>query len=158
MKFKLLSSVLITSILFSCVSQSDYDKLKIEKENSEKKFKSENREKDKKIEKVKYELSLLKEDLNQLMAEKRLSEIEKNRKPYVSELEAKKYLKDYYDFYESDNIYRNAKFRRVDDNVFKVSLEECTKKGGFSDNDFYWHSIVKTLNVKNDGTYSLSLM
>ena len=125
----------------SCVSQSDYDKLKAEKEELEQK-----------VTQIENELSSVEFKYNQLLEEKRQAEIERNRISYISEAKALQYIKDNYSFYEKDTRYRNVQLRRIADNSFRVSLEECTSKGGCND-DFFWHSIVRTLTVHNNGKY-----
>lgn len=114
--------------LASCVPQSKYDQLKSEKEE-------------------------LEQQVNQLVEEKRQAEIERNKKPYISETKAMLYIKDNYSFYQKDTKYRNVQLRRIADNSFKVSIEECTSKGDFSNDDFFWHSRVRTLTVHSDGKY-----
>ena len=87
------------------------------------------------------------------MSEKIQSEIENNKLPLVTEVQALKYIKDHYSFYDRDTKFRNVKLRRTTDNSFKVALETCTKKGDFSNNDFFWRSEVHTLTVQNNGKY-----
>lgn len=137
----------IPLIISACgVPQDDYDKLKLEKEALEEKLQD-----------SELEISNLKQQNDDLIEEKRQIEIEKNRTPFVTENQALGYIKDYYDFYDSDVDYRNVRLRRLEDNVFTVLLEECTKKGSFSNNDFFWTARIKQLTVNNDGTYKLQL-
>ena len=128
MKFKFLILGIGILMLNACVSKSDYEKLEKEKND-------------------------LANKLEELYEEKRLAEIEKNKKPYVSESQALEYIKDNYTFYQKDMLYRNVQLRRISDNSFKVSIEECTKKGQFSNDDFFWFSNIRTLTVYSDGTY-----
>lgn len=128
---------ILLGFLTGCVPKSDYEKLK-----------SENDE-------LKIELSYVKEQYEQLLDQKRQAEIEKQKKPYISETKAKEFLRDYYKFYNGDWTYRNAVFRRLDNNSFTISLEECIRKGDFSNSDFFWNASVKTLTVNNDGTYNV---
>lgn len=137
----------IPLIISACgVPQDEYDKLKLEKVALEEKLQD-----------SELEISNLKQQNDDLLEEKRQIEIEKNKTPFVTESQALDYIKDYYDFYDSDVDYRNVRLRRLEDNVFTVSLEECTKKGSFSDNDFFWTSRIKRLTVNSDGTYKLQL-
>lgn len=133
-------------ILASCVPQSDYDKLKIEKEEIEQK-----------VTELETKLSNVEFEHNQLLEEKRQAEIERNKTPYISEAKAMQYIKDNYLFYEKDTKYRNIQLRRIADNSFRVSLEECSCKsigGGDCCNDnFFWDSRVRTLTIHNNGTY-----
>lgn len=144
MKIKLFGLGLSFLILSSCVSESDYKKLEGEKEDIERRLKE-----------TEQELSNLTYEYNLLIEEKRQAEIERNRIPYISEEQALRYIKDNYAFYDKDIKYRNVQLRRIADNSFKVSLEECTKKGPFSSDDFFWSSIVRTLTVYNNGKYNL---
>jgi len=146
MKRKIIALSIPLIILACGVPQDDYNKLKREKEELEGKLQD-----------VESEISNLKQQNDDLLEEKRQIEIEKNRTPFVTESQALNYIKDYYDFYDSDVDYRNVRLRRLEDNVFTVSLEECTKKGNFSNNDFFWTSRIKRLTVNNDGTYKLQL-
>jgi len=41
--------------------------------------------------------------------------------------------------------------------LFLISLEECTKKGSFSSDDFFWSSYVKLLTIEDDGKYTLKI-
>jgi len=128
--------------LNSCVLKTDYEEL----ENEKKELKN-------KLEDVKEELSDISYKYELLIEEKRQAEIEKNKKPYITDKQALGYIKDNFSFYEKDMKYRNVQLRRITDNSFRVSLEECTKKGGFSDNNFFWNSRVRTLTVHSDGKY-----
>ena len=142
MKLKLFGFGIFLLTLSSCVSKSDYEKL--EKDKAE--IQAE-------LEKTKQELSDLTYNYDLLIEEKRQAEIERNRKPYITEDQALQHIKDNYSFYEKDMRYRNVQLRRIADNSFRVSLETCTKKGDFSNNDFFWHSSVRTLTVYNNGKY-----
>jgi hypothetical protein len=145
LKMKLKILILLISFSFiSCVSKSEHESL--EKELEETKVL---------LVKTNEELSNFKEKFKELNEEKRQAELSKNTRPYITKTEAIEYVKDYYAFYDNDKIYRNAKFRRVEKNVFKVSLEECFKNGRFKENDFFWDSKVRTLTVNNNDTYSL---
>jgi hypothetical protein len=129
----------IAGILTSCgVPQADYDKLKNENEQLKKEISE--------IEAEKSELKVLNEKLEE---KKRIASNH-------SEAEALKLLKDYYDFYNSDMTYRNPRVRRVNGNTFKISLEDCTKKADFQNDDFFWHSQVLTLIINEDGTYKIN--
>lgn len=139
-KFLILGFGLLT--MNSCVSKSDYDKLEKEKTDLANQ-----------LEEIKQELSVMSDKYYELYEEKRKAEIEKNKKPYISESQALQYIKDNYSFYEKDMLYRNVQLRRISDNSFRVSLEECTKKGPFSDDEFFWRSNVRTLTVHSNGKY-----
>lgn len=142
MKITILPLLIIFLSLNGCVSKSDYENLEREKSQLESTLKE-----------VKQELSDVQYNLDQLLEEKRQAEIERNKTPYISEAQALNYVKDNYDFYEKDMRYRNVVLRRIADNSFRVSLEECTKKGSFSNNDFFWNSRVRTLIVHNNEKY-----
>lgn len=135
MKIKLLLLISFSTLIFSCVSKTDYDELKTELEQTEK------------------DLSYFKKEYNILLEEKQRIEDEKNRKPFITEEKALSCIKDNYDFYENDTKYRKVKLRRIEDNVFEVSLEECTKKGPFSSDNYFWNSTVRKLTVHSNGKY-----
>lgn len=127
--------LILLFVIISCVPKADYEKL--ENENND----------------LRQELSDVKQQYEILFEEKRQAEIEKNRKPYISETKARELLKDYYRFYNNGWSYRNPVFRRLDNNSFKISLEVCVNKEQFINNEFFWNSEVRTLTVNNDGTY-----
>ena len=82
---------------------------------------------------------------------------EKKRQDEVySEEDAKKYLKDYYNFYNANFVYRNVRLRKIAYNEFEIALEECVKGENFVNNDFFWHSKVLSLTIHDDGTYKIS--
>lgn len=128
--------------LSSCVPTSDYEKLEKEKNELETQ-----------LEEIKQELADITDKYDLLIEKERQAEIERNKKPYITEAKALKYIKDNYSFYEKDMKYRNVQLRRISGNSFRVSLETCTKKGGFCDDDFFWNSSVRTLTVYNNGKY-----
>jgi SMC interacting uncharacterized protein involved in chromosome segregation len=135
----LICSLTIFAILTSCgVPQKDFDKIKTENEQLKKE-----------ILKLEFENSELK-TLNKKLEEKKLEA------SYHTETEALKLLKDYYEFYNADMIYRHPKVRRVNNNTFSISLEACVKKGDFQNNDFFWNSQVLTLMINPDGTYKIN--
>lgn len=136
--------------LTGCVSKSkhekleaDYQDLQIEKHNLESDLAN--------LQDDYYEV---KTDYDNMVQVKRREEIERSRIKYVSESEALSYIRDFYSFYESDTKFRNINLRRTDQNSFKVSLEEVTSKGSFSNNDFFWSAAVYNLVVNNDDTYT----
>ena len=135
MKNRLLGLAIILFTVSSCVPKSDYEKL------------------EKELETTKQELSDITYKYDLLVEEKRQAEIERNKKPYITEAQALQYIKDNYSFYEKDMRYRNVQLRRIDNNSFRVSLETCIKKGSFSNDDFFWNSQVRTLTVYNNGKY-----
>jgi len=142
MKNGLLVVPIFALSLIGCVSQTEYDKLETEKNNAESSLQA-----------VKQELSEVSHQYELILEEQRQAEIERNKKPYINELQALQYIEDNFSFYQQDETYRNVQLRRIDDNSFRVSLEQCTKKGTFSNNDFFWHSKVRTLTVHNNGKY-----
>ncbi len=60
---------------------------------------------------------------------------------------------DYYTFYNADYTFRNPEVRRVSNNVFYISLQECTNKKEFRDNDFFWMSKVLVLTITSSTKY-----
>lgn len=62
-------------------------------------------------------------------------------------------LYDYYTFYNADYTLRNAEVRRVSNNVFYISLQECTNKKEFKENDFFWQSKVLVLTITSSTKY-----
>lgn len=133
---KIITALTFSITLLSCgVPQSDYDKLKSENEQ------------------LKNEISNIEIENTELKAK---LEEKKRIASNHSEAEALKLLKDYYSFYNSDMTYRNPRVRRVDGNTFKISLEDCTKKADFKNDDFFWHSQVLTLVINEDGTYKVN--
>ena len=137
--------IFATVLFFGCVSQSEYDKL--QEEN--KKLKEKNS--------IQFaRIALLTSELDELEREKEKAQIEKNRIKWYSDDQALNYVKDYYEFYNTDNKFRNVKIRRVTDNEFRVSLEECTKKASFSNDDFFWNARVYRLTIDNKGKYDMN--
>ncbi len=135
--------------LTGCVSKSKYEKL----ESDYQTLIMENQTLETDLASVQQNYFQVKSDYEEILESKRKEEIERNAKKYVSESEALGYIRDFYEFYDSDTQYRNIKLRRTDKNIFKISLEEVTKKGPFSDNDFFWKAVVYNLTVNNDNTY-----
>lgn len=124
---------LFTLLLLSCVPKSDYEAL--ERENAQ----------------LIQELETLRLEKSQREEQERLALIR-----HRSEDEALKLIKDYYEFYNADMIYRKPKVRRLSSSQFVISLEECVKKGDFSDQDFFWHSRVISLTINSDDTYKIN--
>jgi len=129
--------------LTSCVSKSDYEKLKQENQA----LTIEAKQLNVRIDNLTIENNELLEYKNEQEEKKRIASLHTDE-------EALSLVKDYYEFYNADNIYRNPKVRRVSENVFRISLEECTKKGGFSDNSFFWRSTVIRLTIHENGEYN----
>ncbi len=135
--FTLTELVFLISLLTitSCIPKTEYEKVKNE------------------LDETKQELSEVKRNYETLLEEKRQEESERNRIPYISDDQALGYIKDNFNFYERDTKYRNVVLRRISDNSFRVSLETCTKKADFSNDDFFWNSSVRTLTVHKNGKY-----
>ena len=127
-----------------CVSKTDYEKLKKENETLTIEIKQLNV----RVENLTIENNKLNEYKSKQEEKKRIASMH-------TEEEAFRLLKDYYEFYDADNIYRNPKVRRVSENVFRISLEECTKKGTFSDDDFFWRATVINLTIYENGKYDV---
>lgn len=142
---KIITSLIILMILSSCmVPQSDYDKLKLENESlksSNDRLDTLNLELRKKIEII--------DDENERIEQKK-SEISLH-----SEEEALRLIEDYYRFYYANKIYRNPQLRRIDDNKFRVSLEECINKEGFKENNMFWDSQLLTIEINNNNKYKV---
>lgn len=151
--------ILVTSIT-GCVSKSNYDDIKSEKENLEvelaniksenEKLKQELSEINDELNSVNDELSSVKLNYNIVLENKKQAEVEKTKVRYYSEAEALEFLKDYYDFYHTGYIYRNVKTRRVNDNTFIFSLEESS-----SFKKMYVGTTLYDLWINNDGTYKM---
>ena len=60
---------------------------------------------------------------------------------------------DYYAFYNADYSFRKAEVRRVSNNVFYISLQECINKKEFRENDFFWRSKVLVLTITSSTKY-----
>ena len=134
--FKTLLIISLLSIsLLGCISQSDYDRVQAE------------------LETTKFELNQVKTSYEILLNEKRQEEIQRNSVPYVTEEQAIGYIDDHFSFYDRDTKYRNVALRRLSDNTFTVAIETCTKKGNFSNDNFFWTSSTRTLTVYPDGKY-----
>lgn len=138
---KLLNLTFILILLIGCDSQKDYSKLK-----------KENKELLNRIEELETSLALIEAEYEKLVEEKQIAEAEAMRN-YHPESEAIRLLEDYYAFYNANMVYRNPNIRRVNNNTFKISLEECQKR--LRDFEMYWNSSVKTLVINNDGTYQI---
>ena len=137
--------ILIPILFFGCVSQTKYDELLEEN----KQLKEENGIQSTRI-------MLFEAKVEELEEEKRNAQIEKTKIKWYSDEQALGYVKDYYEFYNSDNRFRNVKIRRVTDNQFRVSLEECTKKANFSNDDFFWNARVYRRTIDNKGNYDMN--
>lgn len=159
MKYIVLSIALNILLASSCVSDSAYKKLENEKNILESRLKSNADKLDELSTKYDTLLDKIKKDEEIALKKQNerkttVSENQNNNYPYVSEEEAMKYINDNYSFYQKDMLFRNVQLRRLSNNSFRVSLEECTKKGNFSNNDFFWSANVKTLKISGNGKYS----
>jgi|688.fasta_scaffold1349640_1 hypothetical protein len=135
---RLIYILTLTAFTFSgCVSKSDYEKLKQENET------------------LTIEINQLNIKINTLTIEKEEMEEKKRIAALHTEADALKLIKDYYEFYDADNIYRKPKVRRVSENVFRISLEECPRRGEFSNDNFFWRSTVIKLTIYEDGKYDV---
>lgn len=143
MKKILISLILLFFLFSSCmVPQSEFDELKSENEG----LKSLNKRLDDLNEKLQNKLDVI--DFKNREIEREKLDIS-----ILSEEEALRLVEDYYKFYNANMTFRNPQFRRIADNKFKVSLEECTNKDEFKKDDFFWHSRVLSIEINNDGFY-----
>lgn len=145
--------ILISLIFSSCgVPQKKYDDVILERD-SLLVIVADNKKLIERNEELSQSLSKLRENFDKVWKEKFELEREKNSKIVIYDSDALSYLKDYYEFYDSDKLYRYPKLRRVESNRYIISLEECDKR--FSKDEFFWKSVVKELIVNNDKTYTL---
>ena len=128
-----------------CVSKSDYEKVKNENDSLTIEIKQ-----------LKIDINIVRSENQTFREEKQKLEEKKRQASYHSEEEALRLVKDYYEFYDADQTYRNPRVRRISNNSFRISLEECTKKGSFSDDNFFWRSTVVRLTISEDGKYDFS--
>lgn len=82
--------------------------------------------------------------------------IEEQKEIFYNDNDALKYLKEEYDFYRRDYIFRNPKFKKINRSVFEISIEECINKESFIEGDFHWSAKVLILEIYNDGAYSIT--
>jgi len=150
---KIITVLAVLSLLSSCVvPQSKFDELKSENES----IKSENesiKSENKKIQSINLQLN---KKIDSLYDEKETIARKELETSLHSEKEALRLIEDYYTFYYANMVYRNPQLRRIGDNKFSVSLQECTNKEVFKGNDFFWHSRVLFLTINNDGTYKVN--
>jgi hypothetical protein len=130
---------LIAILFVNCVSKTEYEKLEMEKE----KLTNENLLQFAKIE-------FLNSKIKEFEQEKEKAETQKNKIKWYSNKQALNYLKDYYDFYQTDLKFKDEKIRRVSDNEFKISLTECLKKMN------HCYAKVYTLTIDNKGKYTMN--
>lgn len=83
------------------------------------------------------------------------NKVNTNKSKYYSEQEAVSYVRDYYDFYNADYLARKIRIRRISNNKFNVSLEQCVNKEPFIDSDFHWNSVNYILTIENNGKYNM---
>ena len=140
--------IIILSILFlfsSCmVPKSEYDELESKNES----LKSEKE----RLESINRRQNTI---IDSLYDEKETIE-RKKLETIHSENKALKLIEDYYTFYNADKTYRQPQIRRIDNNKFSVSLQECTNKEAYRSDDFFWHSRVLTLVINNNGSYKIN--
>ncbi len=136
----------VVATTLSCVPQSEYNRLKTEKEELEENndyLASEVTRLNQKAVTLEDEISDVQEQYSNLLLltgarrsrERQGEKTIDNIAPYVSEAEAIRYIEDHYSFYRRGTKYRDIKLRRKASNVFLVSLEECTSKVKGSDMD-----------------------
>lgn len=92
----------------------------------------------------------LKEKVNQIEKEKPEPEF----KSY-SEQEAISFIKDHYNFYKSDFIYKNIKLRKRAPNSFDVSIQEAFNHD-FENMDYVWNTEIYKLEINQNGEYNYS--
>jgi hypothetical protein len=149
MKKIILGFITICSMA-SCVSKSEYDRLKAANNELIQKLAHEAAERSK----VQMELDQL---VQQIREERTQTVVDFNKKPYVSATRALEIIEEHYSFYERDKKYRNVILRRAADNSFKVSLEECLCKSygrtSCCELNVLWDAKVKTLTIRENDKY-----
>ncbi|MFA7489666.1 MAG: hypothetical protein WCY58_02790 [Mariniphaga sp.] len=140
---KKFSTLLVFGMVFfwSCISPSDFEKLKIENECLKKR-----------IMELEADKIHLNEKFNALMVEKRVLEYNGQEISFCTESQAVQYLKDYYNFFRKNYTYRNPVIKRSSDNTFIITLEEIESTNAEATQD-QWVSIVWSLQVNANGTY-----
>jgi hypothetical protein len=150
--YKLFYRLILTTLtLTSCVSESDYKKLKQENEG----LTEENEGLKTKVKQLNVRIDNLTIENRDLLEDKNKKEKKIQISSLHTEEEALRLLNDYYEFYDANFVYRNPKVRQVSENVFKISLEECSKKTASVNNGYFWESIVIKLSIYDDGKYDV---
>ncbi len=81
-----------------------------------------------------------------------------------TEDDVKKYIADYFDFYESEYTYSYNGCKKISRNVFQVKVETCRGKsdcftehfGVRQRDEFRWSSTVLKLTINGNGKYTVS--
>jgi hypothetical protein len=148
---------LTITLIFTCcgVPKSDYNKLKSDNEKLDSAYQNLKQE----VEKLKEGKSSNKKTTKSKSTESNfedksiMEEKPQSSSKSISEYDALQYVDDWYNFYNADMQYRNPSVRRISNNKFYISVEECQKS--FTHDDFFWRSVVLVLNVKNNGKYTV---
>lgn len=159
---KLILIILLCVLFVSCVSQSKYEKLEAREEYARETAKEYMHLYDSLIYVV---IPKLEEKIKQQNKPRKKA---KTKSKFYTEQQALNYIKDWYDFYNSEWTYRNPRIRRKANNVFVVSLEEATKSSRIEkikinkdlttsktgEMIYTWYSNVYELTIANNGKYS----
>lgn len=151
---KALNFIIVVIFLSSCgVSHTEYQKLKDENQRLMEELNAANEEK---LEYMRQYRVLLEEknlaEKQKAESKRRAEEIRTTTQRY-SESDAIRLIRDYFDFYNSNFLLRNPRARRLSDNQFIISLEECSK--GFEGSEFFWKSAVYELKILPNGKYEV---
>jgi predicted RNase H-like nuclease (RuvC/YqgF family) len=144
MEMRRINALLIFCLLLfsSCISRSEFDKLRIENECLKKR-----------VMELESEISSLNDKYNAAIIEKRIIDSQKKERKIFTEMQALQCLEDYYNFYRRDYSYRDPMVKRSQDNSFLISLEESEKMNSDRGKE-QWTPVVWTLTMNDDGTYS----
>lgn len=92
-------------------------------------------------------------------------------KSYTTE-QAIAYIKDWFEFYNADCVYRNPQARKISNNVFHIKVDVCFSKGNCYReevityrvdgnktktvrNEYWWDTKVYILTIGTQGKYSV---
>ena len=149
--------IIVIPFFFGCVNKSDFEN--VENENKELKTELENLRK--KVNELENNSNTkpnrVQSNINSTPNKnsKSINESFDNSKHY-DESEALNLVQDYYDFYNADFAYKNARVRRMSNNKFRISLKECINKEPFLSDDFHWSSINYILTINSNGKYTMN--
>lgn len=61
------------------------------------------------------------------------------------------FLQEHYDFYDRDHIFRKPLVKKIDTYNYEVSIEECTNKDPFKNDDNFWNAKIVKISRDENG-------